>query len=64
MDDKDYKPYTSRRWTDIPQPIVIEHCEDDRTEEQKKKDAEEFNRFLEEGGYLEQIRKAKEKKNV
>lgn len=35
MDEKNYKPYTSRRWTDIPQPVVIGHRE--FTEEEKKR---------------------------
>lgn len=39
-DKKDYKPYTAKRWTDIPIPTVIGPAEKFTEEEEKRIDIE------------------------
>lgn len=44
MYDRDYKPYTAKRWTEAPTFTVIGHRES--TEEEKKKTDEEATEVL------------------
>lgn len=48
--DEEYKPYTARRWTDIPQPVVIGHRE--FTEEEKKENDKKTEKILKEYGII------------
>lgn len=48
--DEEYKPYSARRWTDIPQPIVTGHIE--FTEEEKKENDRKTEMILKEYGVI------------
>lgn len=44
----DKKPYTARRWTDIPQGEVVEH--EELTEKEKKRHSEDMKKMLQSFG--------------
>lgn len=46
------KPYSAKRWTDIPQPRVVGKTE--FTEEEKKQNDEKLERILKEYGILKE----------
>lgn len=51
MEKGERKPYTAKRWTDIPKPIVTGKAKQYSEEEQKQKDLE-FEQILKEYGVL------------
>lgn len=51
MKDNEYKPYTARRWTDIPIPTVVGPAEE-FTEEEKRKNREELECIMKKFGVL------------
>lgn len=52
MSDKDNKPYTSKRWTDIPVPNVIGQVE--FTEEEKKENDKKMEEVMKAYGLLQE----------
>lgn len=51
MNEKDYKPYTAKRWTEPIKPIPIGPIEE-FTEEQKRKIDSDFTEILREYGVI------------
>lgn len=52
MNEKDYKPFTAKKWTDIPKFEEVGEIE--YSEEERKKAAEEFQKFLIKNGYIKE----------
>ena len=50
-EEYDYKPYTAKRWTEIPVPRVIGHRE--YTPEESEKNDRDMERIMREYGVLE-----------
>lgn len=50
MDKENYRPYTAKRWTEIPKPQLIGHTE--FTEEQKRKNDKNAEDMLRQYGIL------------
>lgn len=50
MDGKDYKPYTAKRWTEIPEPEIIGHT--DFTEEEERENDRKAEEMLRKYGLL------------
>ncbi len=50
MDKENYKPYTAKRWTEIPEPKIIGHTES--TEEEKRENDREAEEVLRQYGLL------------
>lgn len=50
MDGKESKPYSSRRWTDIPVPRVIGHTE--FTDEEKRENDKKMEDMMKKYGVL------------
>lgn len=44
MKKEGYKPYTAKRWTEIPKPVVVGHSE--FTEEEKKQNNDDATEML------------------
>lgn len=51
MSEEKYKPYTAKRWTDIPISTTVGRV--DIPKEKQERDGEKFRKFLAERGYIE-----------
>lgn len=51
MENGVHKPYTAKRWTDIPEPIITGTAKQYNEEEQRRQDLE-FEHILKEYGVL------------
>lgn len=52
MKDNNYKPYTAKRWTEIPMPVVTEQRHIELTDEQKRRDDAVAEYILKEYGVI------------
>lgn len=52
MKDNNYKPYTAKRWTEIPMPVVTGHKHIEITDEQRRRDDAVAERILKEYGVI------------
>ena len=62
MEKSEHKPFSARRWTDIPNPEVIGHAES--TPEEKEKNDRDMERMMRKYRVLETDEKVKNGKIV